>query len=198
VCCLDWLYIDKYRDKWRTKLSKDKITHLIVEELWIQLDQLFNSKEKLKRNIRIQSKKYPEIKKFIKIPEIGLIHAATISAIMETPHRFANKKKVLMYAGIGLMERSSGGKIYSRKLTREYNRPLKNAIKKSAEAAIKAKDIMYSPTKSEYVKLDAPISEAVHQFILGCYQSLLVVKNDVVVGVLRLADIFKLIFDVVS
>jgi hypothetical protein len=29
---------------------------------------------------------------------------------METPHRFANKKKVWMYAGVGLMERSSGGK----------------------------------------------------------------------------------------
>ena len=37
----------------------------------------------------------------MKIPGIGLIHAATISAIIETPHRFANKKKVWMYAGIG-------------------------------------------------------------------------------------------------
>jgi transposase len=140
----------KYRDKWKDKLSKNKITYLIAEELWIQLDLLLKSKEKLKKNIRIHSKQYHEIKKFMKIPGIGLIHAATISAIMETPHRFANKKKVWMYAGIGLMERSSGGKIYSRKLTREYNRPLKNAIKKSAEAAIIAKDNQF---RRQYLKL---------------------------------------------
>ena len=59
----------------------------------------------------------------MEMPGIGLVHAATISAIIETPHRFANKKKLWMYAGVGLMERSSGEKVYSRKLTREYNRP---------------------------------------------------------------------------
>ena len=149
-CTGDTVYMDKYRDKWRKKLSKNKITHLIVEELWVQLDQLFKSKEKLKRNIRIQSKKCPEIKKFIKIPGIGLIHAATISAIMETAHRFANKKKVWMYAGIGLMERNSGERVYSKKLTRDYNRPLKNAIKKSAEVAIIAKDNQF---QKQYLKL---------------------------------------------
>jgi transposase len=149
-CTSDTVYMGKYRDTWRDKLSKNKITYLIVEELWIQLDMLFKSKEKLKKNIRIHSKKYPEIKKFMKIPGIGLIHGATISAIIETPHRFANKKKVWMYAGIGLMERSSGGTIYSRKLTREYNRPLKNAIKKSAEASLKAKDNQF---RRQYLKL---------------------------------------------
>ncbi|MBU1800580.1 MAG: IS110 family transposase [Bacteroidetes bacterium] len=149
-CNGNTVYSDKYRNQWREKLSENKITHLIVEELWVQLDQLLSSKEKFKKNMRIQSKQYPEIKKFMKIPGIGLIHAATISAIMETPHRFANKKKVWMYAGIGLMERSSGGTIYSRKLTREYNRPLKNAIKKSTEAAISSKDNQF---RRQHLKL---------------------------------------------
>ncbi len=149
-CSGDTVYSDKYRDKWREKLSKNKITNLIVEELWIQLDQLRESKEKLKRNIRIQSKQYPEIKKFKKVPGIGLIHASTISAIIETPHRFSNKKKVWMYAGMGLMERSSGEKVYSRKLTREYNRPLKNAVKKATEAAISARDNQF---RRQYLRM---------------------------------------------
>ena len=130
------VYSDKHRGQWRRKLTKDKVTQLVVEELWAQLDQLGVSKEKFKINIRIQSKQYPEIKRFMKLPGIGLIHAATISAIIETPHRFANNKKLWMYAGIGLMERSSGEKVYSRKLTREYNRPLKNAIKQAVESYI--------------------------------------------------------------
>jgi len=149
-CSGETVYSDKHRDEWRKKLSNNKIIHLIIEELWDQLDRLSESKGKLKRNIRIRSKQYPEIKNFIEVPGIGLIHASTISAIIETPHRFANKKKVWMYAGIGIRKKGSGDKIYSRKLTREYNRPLKNAIKKASEAAISARDNQF---RRQYLRL---------------------------------------------
>jgi len=164
------VYSDKHRDKWRGTLSKNKIPHLIVEELWAQLDQLRTSKERLKRNIRVQSKQYPEIKRFMKIPGIGLIHAATISAIIETPHRFANKKKVWMYAGVGLMERSSGEKVYSRKLTREYNRPLKNAIKQAVESALFASDNQF---RRQYLRLTMEKGIASHKAKLTVARSLL-------------------------
>ena len=169
-CSGDTVYSDKYRDKWRERLPKNKMTHLIVEELWVQLDQLRESKEKLKRIIKVQSKEYPEIKKFRKVPGIGLIHASTISAIIETPHRFANKKKLWMYAGIGLMERSSGETVYSRKLTREYNRPLKNAIKKAAEAAILAKDNQF---RRQYLRLTIEKGIASHRAKLTVARSML-------------------------
>ena len=165
-CSGDTVYSDKYRDKWRERLSKNKIPHLIVKELWVQLDQLRESKGKLKRNIRIESKKYPEIKMFMKVPGIGLIHASTISAIIETPHRFANKKKVWMYAGIALMERSSGEKVYSRKLTREYNRPLK----KAAEAAISSKDNQF---RRQYLRLTIEKGIASHKAKLTVARSML-------------------------
>jgi len=92
----------------------------------------------------MQSKQYPEIKRFMKVPGIGIIHGSTISAIIDTPHRFANKKKLWMYAGVGLAKRGSGGKVYSKKLTKEYNRPLKNAVKKPVESAIFAKDSKFN------------------------------------------------------
>ena len=169
-CSGTTVYLETHRDKWREKLSSNSMTRLIVEELWVQMDQLRNSKEKLKKNIRIQSKRYSEIKKFMKIPGIGLIHGATISAIIETPHRFANKKKLWMYAGMGLMERSSGGTIYSRKLTREFNRPLKNAIKKSTEVAISAKDNQF---RRQYLKLTMEKGIASHRAKLTVARSIL-------------------------
>jgi transposase len=172
-CNGDTVYSDKHRDKWRERLSKNKITHLIVKQLWVQLDQLRESKEKLKRNIRIQSKQYPEIKKFMKVPGIALIHASTISAIIETPHRFANKKKVWMYAGIGIVERSSGEKVYSRKLTREYNRTLKNAVKKAAEAAISAKDNQFRRQYLQYLRLTIEKGIESHKAKLTVARSLL-------------------------
>ena len=60
---------------------------------------------------------------------------------------------------------------------------------------LKVKDIMYTPGEGEYVNDDTPVSEAIHQFILGHHQSLLVLKKKRVIGVLRLTDVFKLICD---
>lgn len=74
-----------------------------------------------------------------------------------------------------------------------WDETLEELVKKAAK--LKVKDIMYSPSSGEYVDEDAPIAEAVHQFILGCHQSLLVLKKDKVVGIIRLPDIFDLACD---
>ncbi len=63
---------------------------------------------------------------------------------------------------------------------------------------IKIKDIMYTPTNSEFMNEDSLLAEAVHQFILGCHQSLLVVKDEEVTGVIRLADLFDLVSDILE
>ncbi len=169
-CSGDTVYSEKYREEWKKKLPKNKIVNLIIDELWIQLDQLQSAKEKLKSNISSNAKKYPEIKSFMAVPGIGLIHAATISAIIETPHRFANKKKVWMYAGIGLAERGSGDKIYSRQLTREFNRPLKNAIKKATEIAVHSND---NPFMRQYLRLTIQQGVPSHKAKLTVARSLL-------------------------
>jgi transposase len=169
-CSGDTVYSEKYREEWRKRLPANRIKNLIVDELWNQLDQLRKVKDKLERNIKIQSKQYPEIKRFMKLPGIGLIHASTIFAIIETPHRFANKKKLWMYSGIGLAERRSGEKVYSRKLTREYNRPLKNAVKKAAEAAIYAKDNQF---RRQYLRLTIEKGIPSHKAKLTVARSLL-------------------------
>jgi transposase len=169
-CSGNTIYSEKYRAEWKKTLPKNKIIHLIIDELWIQLDQLQSAKEKLKRNISTHARKYPEIKNFMGIPGIGLIHASTISAVIETPHRFANKKKVWMYAGIGLAERGSGDKIYSRQLTREFNRPLKNAIKKATEAAVQSND---NPFMRQYLRLTLKQGVPSHKAKLTVARSLL-------------------------
>jgi hypothetical protein len=58
-CSGTTVYSAKHRGQWRKKLTKNKVTQLVVEELWAQLDQLGISKEKFKSNVRIQSKQYP-------------------------------------------------------------------------------------------------------------------------------------------
>jgi transposase len=149
-CSGETVYSAKHRKEWEEKLPKDKVVQVIAEGLWQQLEQVHEVQGELLGHIRKQIRHYPEIKRFKQIPGIGTIHAATISAIVEDPHRFAHKKKLWMYAGLGLAEKSSGEKVYSRSLTRNYNRLLKNALKQATEAAIIARENQF---RRQYLRL---------------------------------------------
>lgn len=149
-CSGETVYLEHHREIWQKKLPKDKIVQLIIKGLWAQLDQVQQVREEILKKIRMQSRKYPEIKRFKKVPGIGPIHGSTISAILETPDRFSNKKKVWMYAGLGIVERRSGGKLYSKKLSRDYNRLLKYSLKQAAESAIGSND---NPFRYQYLEL---------------------------------------------
>jgi len=144
------VYSETHRDDWKGKLPQETIVLLILDGLWRQLEQSEQTEKELLRAARAQAKHYPEIKHFEALPGIGFISAATISAMLETPYRFADKRKVWMYAGLGIMTRSSGGKTYSEKLSTDYNRLLKYTLKQAAEAAIKAKD---NPFRRKYLDM---------------------------------------------
>jgi transposase len=164
------VYSDKHRKEWKQKLPEDKVVHIIIQGLWNQLDQVEEVREEILGHIRMQSKGYSEIKRFREIPGIGMVHAATVSAIVEDPHRFANKKKLWMYAGLGLSERESGGKVYSRKLTRNFNRNLKSSIKQATEAAIISKDNQF---RRQYLRLTIEKGIASHRAKLTVARSIL-------------------------
>lgn len=149
-CTGSTVYSQSAREEWKSKLPQDAGVLLILDSLWIQLDQSEQIEKKLLAAARAQAKHYPELKLFEGLPGIGFIHAATISAVLETPYRFANKRKVWMYAGLGLMKRSSGEKVYSEKLTRDYNRLLKYTMKQAVEVAITAQD---NPFRRKYLDM---------------------------------------------
>ncbi len=131
-CSGETVYSAKYRKEWRKRLPQDKVVQVMVEGLWRQLDQVHEVQEELLGHIRKQSRQYSEIKRFKHIPGIGTVHAATISAIVETPHRFANKKKLWMYAGLGLAEKSFWRKsVFKESDPFNYNRLLKKCSQTS-------------------------------------------------------------------
>jgi CBS domain-containing protein len=57
-----------------------------------------------------------------------------------------------------------------------------------------AAKFMYTPQEGEKVEADSSLCEAVHMLVMGQHQSLLVVENGKIVGVLRLADVFMKIY----
>ena len=135
-CSGETVYSKTHRAEWKSKLPQDPALLIILEGLWLQMDQSEENEKRLLAAAKVMAKHYPEIKRFEKVPGIGFISAATVSAILETPYRFADKRKVWMYAGLGLMKKSSGGRVYSEKLTADYNRLLKYTLKQAAGSAI--------------------------------------------------------------
>jgi CBS domain containing-hemolysin-like protein len=58
-------------------------------------------------------------------------------------------------------------------------------------AVMKVRDVMYTPAEGEFVQEASSLNEAIHQLVIGKHQSLLVTgRGQVVVGVLRLTDVF--------
>ncbi len=73
-----------------------------------------------------------------------------------------------------------------------WEKPLTHICKKGAD--IKVKDFMHTPVEGEYVNEDASLEMACHQLVLGHHQSLLVIRGDDIIGILRLTDVFNAIF----
>jgi CBS domain-containing protein len=73
-----------------------------------------------------------------------------------------------------------------------FDSPLKDICRKAAEQPVRK--FMGTPTAGEFVAEAATLDEAIHLFVLGHHQSLLVTRGEEIVGILRLTDVFAAIF----
>ena len=73
------------------------------------------------------------------------------------------------------------------------DKPLEDICSKAAK--IKVKSFMYTPGEEEYIKEEDSLGSAIHILVMGSHQSLLVVKEDKISGVLRLTDVFMYVFE---
>jgi transposase len=92
---------------------------------------------KAHRRLRQLSARFPAIEMFERIPGVGLIVAATVVAIVETPHRFPTKRHLWKYAALAVANPESGGKSYGRYASKEGNRLLKKVLMMAALNASK-------------------------------------------------------------
>ncbi len=83
-------------------------------------------------------------------------------------------------------------KDYVLKLFKDYSlwaEPLNDLCRKGASLLVA--DIMHVPDESEFVQEDDSLDKALHLYIMGVHQPLIVKKGDSVTGVLRLGDMFE-------
>jgi CBS domain-containing protein len=61
-------------------------------------------------------------------------------------------------------------------------------------ATIHVRDFMHTLSADECVSEDETLDEAIHHLVMGHQQSLLVRRDDTIVGILRLTDVFSAVF----
>ena len=86
-------------------------------------------------------------------------------------------------------------KKFMQSMLQEYHlfaNPLEDICRKAGGKNVK--EFMYTPEEGEYVEEDASLDQAIHQLVLGHHQSLLVTRDEKIVGVLRLTDVFAAVF----
>ncbi|RZB38531.1 MAG: hypothetical protein SRB2_00279 [Desulfobacteraceae bacterium Eth-SRB2] len=71
---------------------------------------------------------------------------------------------------------------------RFWDKPMDDICRKAAR--IKVKEFMYTPGEGEYINEGQTLDRAINQLVMGHHQSLLVMKDDKIVGILRKTDLF--------
>lgn len=121
---------------------------------------------------------------------IGKISQHDVIKALE-PHyqKFRSREK-------GALDRFGLSDFFVKSALEEYafwEKPLENLCKKAVRQ--KVKDFMYKPSQGEFVKEDTTMNEAIHRLVLGEHHSLLVTRGKEIVGVLRLTDVFEIVFN---
>lgn len=149
-CSGQTVYQEHNKERWLEQLPEIQNLHWQVEGYLQQLYAIDHHIQQTLMRMKQAAKVYPEVMLIRKIPGFNWITACTVSAVVGNVHRFANKKKLWLYAGLGMMKRESGGTVYEKHLTQDYNRTLKYVFKIAAKGAIRAKD---NPFRQQYLRL---------------------------------------------
>jgi len=107
-----------------------------VRLLWKGYDLAVAQEEWLRRRLVRLAKKEEVLRRFVELPGIAWIRAATLLVWLDTPWRFASKSHLWKYLGIGLERRRSGTGPERLRVPSLVNRPLKSTILGAAKSAV--------------------------------------------------------------
>jgi len=146
-CSGKQVYARCHRAEWLGKITEPGVRRR-AEFYYLQLDALRVLRQVARRELRAESKKHKAWKRLCEIPAIGPIRAAVLLGILQTPHRFRNKRTLWNYGGLAIEMHSSADyrsvdgelqrsrkNVLVRGLNRNCNHDLKNLFKGAAAVA---------------------------------------------------------------
>jgi transposase len=139
-------------DDWQCALQKLPADGPLHQRLTLvrQLYELLLAQEDiLRKGLVGRAQNLEEVRRFQELPGLGWIRSVTFFALVDTPHRFRQKRALWRYAGIGLQRRHSGAGATRTQLCRQGNRRLKDVLLGAALTAIQQGDNPFAE-KYEY------------------------------------------------
>ena len=119
------VYGAKHRSDYLNRIELPVIRHQL-QRLYDLLDEALRVHDEAFQELQRIGRRYPEIEEFQKIPGVGPVGSHIFDAYIQTPDRFADKRKVWRYCQLGVTDRSSDGKpLGYRRLDRNGNGELK-------------------------------------------------------------------------
>jgi transposase len=141
------VYAPRHRSEWLAKISEAGVRRR-AEHYYQELDVLRLLRQEVRQDLLLEAKKHKAWKLLRQIPGVGLIRAAVLIALMQTPHRFRTKRQLWTYSGLGLethdsaQYRTAEGQLERSKrpatvrgLNKDHNHDLKDIFKGAATRA---------------------------------------------------------------
>jgi transposase len=108
--------------------------------LWKGHDVMAAVEERMRRRLVKLAKRVEVVRRFVALPGIAWIRAATLYVWLDTPWRFRSKSALWKYLGIGLERRRSGNGPERLGVPASVNRALKSTILGAAKSAVAQDD----------------------------------------------------------
>lgn len=119
-----------------TRLPDNATLRADVKLLWQSYDLAQKQEEKFRQRLVELAKTIEVVQRFVELPGIGWVRAATLYVFLDTPWRFPTKAKLWKYLGIGLERRRSGTGPERLHVPKLGNRVLKSTILGAARSAV--------------------------------------------------------------
>jgi len=100
------VYSPRHRDRWLEQLVEAGVRQR-ARLLYPELDLLLELRPQARRALLAESRKHPGQKILRTIPGLGAVRVARLLALLQTPHRFRNKRKLWGYGGLGVLTHGS-------------------------------------------------------------------------------------------
>jgi transposase len=122
------------------RLPRHRLLREHLELLWLTYDRHAEQVETMRRWLEREARGKPMIRRFVEVPGLGWIRAATFFAYADTPWRFRSKQALWKYAGIGLERSHSGAGPTQVRVAQCANRHLRGVLVGAAKTAVRTAD----------------------------------------------------------
>lgn len=103
------LYSEQGRRRYLHQVPDRQIRRQL-RSYYTMMDQAEAAQQQAWARLQQMGRGYAEIAEFQKIPGVGPVGAHLLSALLQTPHRFATAAKLWSWSGLAVTDRSSSGK----------------------------------------------------------------------------------------